>query len=264
MTGAILGSAGISAGSNLLGGVLNNVIGSKQSEKDWQRNFNAQKEFAQNSIQWRVQDAQKAGIHPLYAMGQSPGYTPSSSFSTGSMGDAIAQAGNAFGQAMGQLGMMNAYLQNSKLQADVETARLTNDSKKLELFQKMVSNSMGQKSQTMPHVTGQGEADLWLGAGGAGRVLPNQLESEIASAPADIAKLMETQYNSAAVEKLPVPKNVDRYYHLSPLGYSYTDLPKGANKGDLGFWGNVTNAWYKGSKSLGKGVDWLLKKFYSW
>ena len=75
---------------------------------------------------------------------------------------------------------------------------------------------------------------------------------------------METQYNSAAVEKLPVPKNVDRYYHLSPLGYSYTDLPKGANKGDLGFWGNVTNAWYKGSKSLGKGVDWLLKKFYSW
>lgn len=247
-----------------LGGLLGAGINAGVQSKINKENMEMQKEFAQNGIQWKVQDAQKAGIHPLYAMGQSPGYTPSSSFSTGSMGEAVAQAGNAFGQAMGQLGMMNAYLQNSKLQADVETAKLNNDSKKLELFQKMVSNSMGQRSQTMPHVTGQGEADLWLGAGGAGRVLPNQLESEIASAPADMAKLIETQYNSAAVEKLPVPKNMDRYYHLSPLGYSYTDLPKGSSKADLGFWGNATNAWYKGSKAIGEGVDWLLKKFYSW
>lgn len=34
-------------------------------------NVNLNKEFAQNSIQWRVEDAKQAGIHPLYAMGAS-------------------------------------------------------------------------------------------------------------------------------------------------------------------------------------------------
>ncbi|AXH77176.1 MAG: DNA pilot protein [Microviridae sp.] len=36
-----------------------------------------QKEYAQNGIQWRVADAKKAGIHPLYALGaNTPTYTP--------------------------------------------------------------------------------------------------------------------------------------------------------------------------------------------
>ena len=35
-------------------------------------NASLQREFAQNQIQWRVQDARKAGIHPSVAMGISP------------------------------------------------------------------------------------------------------------------------------------------------------------------------------------------------
>lgn len=261
MTGALLGSAAINAGSNLLGSALNNVLNKDDS---WKKNYDAQKEFAQNSIQWRVQDAQKAGIHPLYAMGQSPGYTPSSTFETNTMGEAVAQAGNSFANAMGQLGLMNAQLQNSKLQADVENAKIENKNKELELYNKMVSNSLGQKPNTIPYATGQGETNVHIVAGGQGRVLPGQMESEVASLPADVAKVIDTQYNPASVEKLPVPKNVDRYYHLSPLGFSYTDLPKGSSKADLGFWGNATNAYYKGYKGGEKAVKWLLNKFYSW
>lgn len=264
LSGAILGGAGINASSALVGGVLNNVL---NKDDTWQRNYDAQKEFAQNSIQWRVQDAQKAGVHPLYAvgMGQAPGYTPSSSFETNSMGEAIAQAGNKFGDAMGQLGMMNAMLQNDKLNQDVQTAKLNNEAKQLEIYQKMLENSMGQRSNVVPsYITDQGKTNLHLVAGGSGRVLPDQMESEIASLPSDVSKVLDTQYNSAAVEKLPVPKNVDRYYHLSPLGFSYTDLPKGANKGELGLTGNVTNSWYKGYKGAEKAVNWLMKKFYSW
>lgn len=263
LSGAILGGAGINAASALVGGVLNNVL---NKDDTWQKNYDAQKEFAQNSIQWRVQDAQKAGVHPLYAvgMGQAPGYTPSSSFETNSMGEAVAQAGNKFGDAMGQLGMMNAMLQNDKLNQDVQTAKLNNEAKQLEIYQKMVENSMGQKPNAMPYITDQGKTNLHIVAGGSGRVLPDQMESEIASFPADIAKIIDTQYNPASVEKLPIPKNVDRYYHLSPLGFSYTDLPKGANKGDLGFWGNATNAYYKGYKASEKAVKWLMNKFYSW
>lgn len=263
LSGAILGGAGINAASALIGGALNNVL---NKDDTWQKNYDAQKEFAQNSIQWRVQDAQKAGVHPLYAvgMGQAPGYTPSSSFETNSMGEAVAQAGNKFGDAMGQLGMMNAMLQNDKLNQDVQTAKLNNEAKQLEIYQKMLENSMGQKPTAMPHVTGQGETNLHIIAGGQGRVLPGQMESEIASLPSDLSKVWDTQYNSAAVEKLPIPKNVDRYYHLSPLGFSYTDLPKGASKADLGIFGNMTNAFYKGYKGAEKAANWVMKKFYSW
>lgn len=35
----------------------------------WQKNYELQKEFAKNGIRWRTEDAQAAGIHPLYAIG---------------------------------------------------------------------------------------------------------------------------------------------------------------------------------------------------
>ena len=43
-----------------------------------ERNYQAQKEFYQNSIQWRKQDALKAGINPIYALGaSSASFSPS-------------------------------------------------------------------------------------------------------------------------------------------------------------------------------------------
>lgn len=35
----------------------------------WEKNKNLQKEFAQNGIQWKVDDAKRSGIHPLAALG---------------------------------------------------------------------------------------------------------------------------------------------------------------------------------------------------
>lgn len=43
-----------------------------------ERNYQAQKEFYQNSIQWRKQDALQAGINPIYALGgSSASFSPS-------------------------------------------------------------------------------------------------------------------------------------------------------------------------------------------
>lgn len=138
---AILGAGAIGAGSSLLGSAINHVLGSKSAREDWQRNYNAQKEFAQNSIQWRVQDAQKAGIHPLYAMGNSPGYTPSSSFNNESIGTGIAQAGNAMAEAMGQLQMM-------QLLSQIENTKADTAKKEAE-----ASATMGQAPKVVPPVT---------------------------------------------------------------------------------------------------------------
>lgn len=85
----------ISAGSSLLGGLLNR----KSAKKQVDQNTALQREFAQNGIQWRVADAKKAGLHPLYALGGG-GATYSPSPITTHMGDAVAQAGQAIGGAM--------------------------------------------------------------------------------------------------------------------------------------------------------------------
>jgi len=87
-------SALIGAGASLLGGFM----GSKEKDKDRQM----QKEFAQSGIQWKVADAKKAGVHPLYALGaQTSSFAPvsvgSSDLSTGiaSAGQDIARAVHA-------------------------------------------------------------------------------------------------------------------------------------------------------------------------
>lgn len=59
---------------NFIGGLMNMNNQNKLAE----RQENLQREFAQNSIQWRVNDAKKAGIHPLAALGsQGISYNPS-------------------------------------------------------------------------------------------------------------------------------------------------------------------------------------------
>ncbi len=74
-----------------LGSVVGGLFGSSAAKKDRK----AQLAYAQNGIQWRVNDAKKAGIHPLYALGAStPSYTPVGS---GGLANGIANAGNAIG-----------------------------------------------------------------------------------------------------------------------------------------------------------------------
>lgn len=85
MLGAIIG-----AGANLLGGIL----GGNSQEKAAKQNAALQKEFAQNGIQWKVEDAKKAGIHPLAALGaQTASFAP---VSVG--GDSLAAGISAAGQ----------------------------------------------------------------------------------------------------------------------------------------------------------------------
>lgn len=131
MIGATLG-----AGASIYGAWKNNKT--QKSTND--QNINLQREFAQNSIQWRVNDAKKAGIHPLYAIGANGvSFTPSSVNS--SFGDGIAQAGSQLGQgianAMQFEQQKNARLQNELLQSQIESQKLQNSA---------FARNMGQQS----------------------------------------------------------------------------------------------------------------------
>lgn len=85
----------ISAGTALFEGSKNR----DQQSKQFSQAQNFDREMAQNSIQYRVEDAKKAGLHPLYAIGANT-YSPSSAFVGGQASPGIADAGRHIGQGV--------------------------------------------------------------------------------------------------------------------------------------------------------------------
>lgn len=85
----------IPAIASLAGGLFSN----NSAKKEARRQEKLQREFAQNSIRWRVADAKAAGLHPLYALtGQGASYTPVSV--QDSLGPAISEAGQNVSRAI--------------------------------------------------------------------------------------------------------------------------------------------------------------------
>lgn len=83
------GAVGQAAGS-----VVGSVLGWDTANK----NAELQKQFAKQGIRWRVEDAQKAGIHPLYALGaQTHSFAP---ISTGDVSASLADMGQSIGRAV--------------------------------------------------------------------------------------------------------------------------------------------------------------------
>lgn len=73
---------------------LAHVAGNVLNIKALKDNKETQKDFAQHGIRWKVADAQKAGIHPLYALGASTtSYSPIPVGDYGSIASGLVNAG---------------------------------------------------------------------------------------------------------------------------------------------------------------------------
>jgi len=97
----------ISAGASLIGGFMKQGSDDKQMELRRQEQAQAlatQKEFAQNSIKWKAQDAKEAGIHPMYALG-SPSISPAVSVTPAPTGNPMASAVSSMGQDLTRAAM---------------------------------------------------------------------------------------------------------------------------------------------------------------
>lgn len=94
---AIAGAALIGAASDLIGGHLN-----REAQEDANlANANLQRELAQSGITWRVQDAKRAGLHPLFALGAagaqaSPSFQVMADDSFSRAGQNLSRAATAF------------------------------------------------------------------------------------------------------------------------------------------------------------------------
>lgn len=133
MVAAAIGSSIIETGANLLGGWLNRNAQEKANEK----NAALQREFAQNGIQWKMEDAKKAGVHGLYALGaQTMSASPSYVGDT-SLGSAVAASGQSVSRAahaastaptktavaMEQLALERGALENELLRSQIAQTR---------------------------------------------------------------------------------------------------------------------------------------------
>lgn len=171
----------IAAGTSLLGGLLGKKSADKARESTEAiaaQNTAMQREFAQNGIQWRVEDARKAGIHPIYALGSGgASFSPvSANFSADtSLPNAMAAAGQDLGRAVNATrpaaARLDAYTRTAQA-LNLEKAGLENDVLRLEIASK--TGRLNQ--QANPPMPSGGEA--WLMPGQAQSGLTNLTKSE--------------------------------------------------------------------------------------
>lgn len=89
-----------------------NTAATYRDDYYWHANKDLQRKYAENSIQWKVQDAKKAGVHPLAALGAN-----TMSFSPQTVG----QMKSDFGQNLGRA--INAGLDKESRELDLRIKR---------------------------------------------------------------------------------------------------------------------------------------------
>lgn len=154
----LIGGALISGGAGLLAGGLGQGAASSANK----RNIDYQRQFAQDGIKWRVEDAMEAGIHPLVALGAntasfSPSVAPEDQF-----GNALGEMGQDIGRAVAATKTPEekraSALQIQSYEKDVEGKELDNQIKLKQL------QNLGLTNPSFPggdnFIPGQGNAPL--------------------------------------------------------------------------------------------------------
>lgn len=151
--GSVIPGVGTIIGAGL-GSALGDAVDSNRANKKAEGYYNEQMDFAReqmqfqqdyakNVAQWRVEDAKKAGLHPMAALGiSSPNYSPvsapsSPSYSTGSDIDPME-----FGQSLNYAATKakDADNQQQMVNLQIEGMRLDNDYKRAQIEQLQVDN----------------------------------------------------------------------------------------------------------------------------
>lgn len=173
-------AAGISAGTSLLGAKMASDATKEANQRAQaaqdQANRTAialrdqdherQERFARSGIQWRVEDAKAAGIHPLYALGASTStYSPSPT----SIGTAPIAADTSMGTAVSSMGQDISRALNStrsQTQRDdaftktVQEMSLQKMGLENELLASQIQRLKVQSNPPMPGLVGRAPGDL--------------------------------------------------------------------------------------------------------
>jgi len=169
----ITGAALIAGGATLIGGVMNRDSQREANEA----NAAAQERFAREGLQWKVEDAKKAGISPEYALGANT-TTFNPTHTSDRSGDMIADAGQSVMRSV--LATQDAKSRQTDEALKVETLRgmkLDNDIKQTQFTRVPYTTGMPPfPSMTGNVIEGQGNSpvkDVPMERTGASRSTPH-------------------------------------------------------------------------------------------
>lgn len=151
----------ISAGSNLVGGLLGNSSASSinQSNQNFAREqFEYQKALHQNQLQWRVEDAKKAGLHPLAGIGvQAPSFSPVSASTTpldyswiGDLGQSANYGATKAKSSKDQETMIGLQIRGMELDNEYKQAQI--DQMKVDTLASSIASNQALRSPSAPSV----------------------------------------------------------------------------------------------------------------
>lgn len=151
VTGALIG-----AGANLLGGIL----GGKSRKREQQRQFNFQREMAQHGVQWRVEDAKRSGVHPVYALGASlPSAAP---ISVGGGDDyGIAAAGQDIGRAVAATETAEQREERA-LRIKVAESQIGENDARAGYYRFLASGGGARPTPAFPSVSSEGQSSPYI------------------------------------------------------------------------------------------------------
>lgn len=164
---------------DIMGGI-GSLVGAVGDIYSSNKNVHLQKQFAQNSIQWKVADAKKAGIHPLYALGaQTHSFAP---VQTG-LSDSLGQAGQSLGRAVDAYSdksqRLDAFTKASQSLL-LEKGKLENDLLKTQIAS---ANATLNQAGSPPPAPTMGSRYLMPGQGSTQGLIQDQAMSRTRSSP---------------------------------------------------------------------------------
>ena len=133
-----------------IGSVVGGLINSSSARDIAAQNIANQQLFAKNAIQWKVADAAKAGIHPLFALGAQTNSFANVAGDT-SLGDAIQNAGQSIGRAADAVATADERAISKKADMlKLENMGLQNDILRAELASKVQRQSGAMVAPPVP------------------------------------------------------------------------------------------------------------------
>lgn len=217
MLGALIG-----AGASILG----NVLGNRANEKAAQQQYQQQKEFAKSGIQWKVEDAKKAGIHPLYALGANTiSYSPQSVGGPDFSG--IADAGQNIGRAIDATRSNPEKMAATALTAvQLEGLQLDNDLKRAQLNSALATARQTGNPPGMPSATTTNAINGMPGQGNTPQIEGPSIDLSKKIAPVnptatsqEYAQVPEVQWARTATGWAPtMPQQLAESYEQDAIG----------------------------------------------
>lgn len=211
------------------GAILDKLFGDDSAEKQAE----LQREFAQNGIRWKVEDAKAAGIHPLYALGASTAqYAPIT------VGTDFASQGQNLGRAISA--MRTPAEKEGAFQKTVEALTLDKMGLENEILRSQLRNiNSPGTGPGMPGtnviIDGQGNSGPTISIDGQKLTLntdtsAGDVENELGEIPGEIAGITRAIDAIMKRDKMPMPHEVPR--RLSDALLEYLKKNPGGSSSD--------------------------------